>query len=99
MATKLYIAGKITGDAQYKKKFRKYADKFTGKDFAVLNPANLPEGMAAGDYMKICFAMIDVADLIVFLPDWKESRGARLEMKYCKYVGKKIVELRKDSEI
>lgn len=42
------------------------------------------------DYMRICFAMIDVADLVVFLPDAKDSAGARLEKAYCEYVGKEM---------
>ena len=58
----------------------------------MLNPAELPEGMAQADYMRICFAMIDVADAVVFLPDTAESAGARLEMAYCAYIGKEYEE-------
>ena len=54
----------------------------------MLNPAELPEGMDQADYMRICFAMIDVADAVVFLPDAAESAGARLEMAYCEYIEK-----------
>lgn len=46
--------------------------------------------MAPADYMRICFAMIDVADAVVFLPDAAESAGARLEKAYCEYVGKEM---------
>ena len=35
------------------------------------------------------FAMIDAADVCAFLPDWEESRGARLERAYCEYIGKR----------
>ena len=56
----------------------------------MLNPAELPEGMAPADYMRICFAVIDVADAVVFLPDAAESAGARLEKAYCEYVGKEM---------
>ena len=44
--------------------------------------------MAPADYLRICFAMIDVADAVVFLSDAKESAGAKLEMAYCNYTGK-----------
>ena len=44
--------------------------------------------MSREDYMRICFAMIDVADAVVFLPDAAESAGARLEMAYCEYIEK-----------
>ena len=49
-------------------------------------------GMSREDYMRICFAMIDVADAVVFLSDAKESAGARLERAYCEYIGKEYEE-------
>lgn len=59
---KVYIAGKITGDPNYKGKFAAEAEKIRAAGHIALNPAELPEGMEPGDYMRICFAMIDVAD-------------------------------------
>ena len=85
---KVYIAGKITGDPNYKGKFAAEAEKIRAAGHIALNPAELPEGMEAADYMRICMAMIDVADAVVFLPDAKDSAGARLEKAYCEYVGK-----------
>ena len=85
---KVYIAGKITGDPWYRDKFAAAEIQLGGQGHTGLNPAELPEGMAPADYMRICFAMIDVADAVVFLPDAAESAGARLEMAYCEYVGK-----------
>ena len=85
---KIYIAGKIAGDPDYKEKFAAYAKAIgVGGDVA-LNPATIPEGLPVADCMRICFAMIDVADTVLFLPDWKQSGGAQLEMEYCKYTGK-----------
>lgn len=57
----------------------------------VLNPAVLPAGMAPADYMRICFAMIDTADAVMFIPDWEQSEGAKLEHQYCKYIGKPVL--------
>lgn len=91
--SKVYIAGKITGDWQYREKFERAAELLRREGHVVLNPAVLPEGMSAADYMRICFAMIDVADRVVLLPDWSESQGARLEKEYCRYIGKGMVEL------
>lgn len=85
---KAYIAGKITGDLNYQHKFSIGQQALEHEGFTVLNPADLPEGMFPTDYMRICFAMIDVADVVAFLPDWYESRGARLENDYCQYTGK-----------
>ena len=58
------------------------------RDYTVLNPATLPEGMNRADYMRICFAMIDSADIVMFLPDYAESEGAYLEKAYCDYIEK-----------
>ena len=91
---KVYIAGKINGDPKYKDKFlcAEYGlDKQLGH--TVLNPADLPEGMAPADYMRICFAMMDSADAVAFLPDYTDSKGAMLEHAWCEYVGKKIIYL------
>ena len=85
---KIYIAGKITGDPDYRAKFADAQRQIEAQGHTALNPATLPEGMEPKDYMRICFAMIDVADAVVFLPDAAESAGARLEMAYCEYIEK-----------
>lgn len=54
--------------------------------------AALRSRATAADYMRICMAMIDVADCVVFLPDTGDSAGARLERAYCEYVGKETAE-------
>ena len=85
---KIYLAGKITGDDNYKEKFAEGEEKLKRKGHIVLSPAILPEGLTVSDYMRICFAMIDCADAVAFLPDWNESKGAQLENAYCQYIGK-----------
>ena len=90
---KIYIAGKITGDREYWEKFQWAQEDLEGQWFTVINPADLPEGMAPADYMRICFAMMDTADVVAFLPDYKESRGAQLEWAWCQYVGKQTMYL------
>lgn len=89
---KIYIAGKITGDKDYRRKFNEAALKYSKNgENVVLNPSILPDGMFPEDYMKICLAMIDCADVVVFLSDWTESKGAMVEFEYCNYIGKKII--------
>ena len=85
---KVYLSGKISGDPDYKNKFAFYAETYEDQGHVVLNPADLPEGMEPSDYMRICLAMMEVADLVVFLPDWAASLGANLEWEWCKYTGK-----------
>lgn len=88
---KVYIAGKITGDSAYREKFQQAQRDLEGEWFIVLNPAGLPEGMLPSDYMRICFAMMDSADVVAFLPDYSQSRGARLEFDWCQYTGKQTM--------
>lgn len=85
---KIYIAGKIDGDKRYRAKFREAAKTLEAAGHVVLNPAILPDGLEQADYMRICLAMLDTADLAVFLPDYQESKGAMVEWGYCQRIGK-----------
>lgn len=92
---KLYIAGRITGDENYKAKFEKAKRYCESKHEGIIAiiPAVLPEGMEPADYMRICLAMIDGADAVAFLPDYRASKGAMLEYAWCKYTGKPIIRI------
>ena len=89
---KIYIAGKITGDPEYRKKFADAELRVRGHgENVVLNPAVLPEGLDGEDYMRICLSMLDSADAIYMLRDWPHSEGATIELYYARYAGKKIM--------
>lgn len=88
---KIYIAGKINGDENYREKFENAERLLSREGHAVLNPASLPCGMSSEDYMAICWTMLSRADIVVFLPDWEESRGASMEHAYCEYTGKEFI--------
>jgi nucleoside 2-deoxyribosyltransferase len=88
---KIYIAGKITGDPNFKEKFEKAEQELRLSGDVVLNPAELPSGMNPGDYMRICLSMVDSADVILFLPDYADSPGAQIELKYANYIGKEVM--------
>lgn len=88
---KVYIAGKITGDTQFKAKFKSIQQKLEKEGYIVLNPAQLPAGMDYEDYMDICFAMLDVSDAIYLLDDYKDSPGALRELSRAKRKSKKII--------
>lgn len=87
---KIYIAGKMTGDPLYRAKFYAAAQSIRDKGYIPLNPATSPDGLTNAEYMRICFAMMDVADAVLFLPCWMNSQGATLERAYCQYTGKRI---------
>lgn len=88
----VYIAGPITGVTNYWEAFERAEDDLSGLGYIPLSPARLPEGMSPRRYMRICFAMIDAADAVLFLEGSERSDGALLEARYCKYTGKPAVE-------
>lgn len=110
----IYLAGKITGDPDYREKFAAAKEWLLAEKEAhevargllkvslyptadvVLNPAELPEGWPNGLYMDVCLAMIRAADLVVFLPGWERSRGASLEMQYCRYQIKPVYKIEEE---
>ena len=95
---KIYLAGKITGDENYREKFRKQEERLREEGHIVLNPASLPGGLKNEEYARICGAMMSVSDYVGFLPDWQDSPGAQLEYAWCKYVGKPMMGLRGEEE-
>jgi len=47
-----------------------------------MNPSVLSQGFEQGEYMKICYSMIDVCEGVYFLNNWWKSKGAKLEYDY-----------------
>ena len=88
--SKVYIAGKITGLANYKERFKEVEDWFKQRKHNVMNPAVLPDGFEYEEYMKICFAMIDACDMVCMLSNWRDSPGAIREREYATNNGKLI---------
>lgn len=86
----VYISGKITGDINYTKKFAEAEKKLLDRGWRVLNPAKLPGDFEYEQYYPINCAMIDGADAIYMLRDFKESLGAVAELLYA---GRKDIEI------
>ena len=84
----VYIAGPITGVDKYWEAFEKAEDDLSALGYIPLSPAHLPEGMTNEQYMRIDTAMLDSADAVMFLPGYKGSLGAMLELHRCIYIDK-----------
>ena len=86
---KIFISGAITNNPNYKKDFErgvKWAYS-VDKNPAIFNPADLRIGFDNVDYMKIGFAAMECCNIVFFLKGWENSKGARLEYEYAKYLG------------
>lgn len=77
---KVFLSGPISSRMEtYKAEFDGAARIVIEAGHLPLNPATLPIGMESRDYMRICLAMLDSADLLLQLPGWGKSAGAIAE--------------------
>lgn len=60
--------------------------------YITMSPAVLASngGFEHSDYMHVCFAMIDVCDAVYMQKDWRDSKGARMELQYARKFKKKF---------
>lgn len=93
---KIYIAGKITGlelvDAQAK--FTKAESLLRACGHESVNPmAKVSKrfGYSWADYMKEDIPLLLACDAIYLLPDWGESKGARLEKIIAEELGMELI--------
>lgn len=78
----IYIAGKITGLPynEVQQKFQAAKEKLEAQGFMVLNPCDfMPIDENWHTAMRKASTLLNMADHIYLLPDWRESEGARFE--------------------
>ena len=89
---KVYLSGKITGDAVYRQKFEAVEKELLSYGYVVFNPAVLPDEFEYEDYMSLDLLMLSRCDAIFLLRDWKTSPGARREYEEAKRLGLKVLD-------
>lgn len=60
-------------------------------DCRIFNPAKLPRGWSYDRYLEADLRLVRRADVIVLLPGWKNSQGARIEVIEAVETGKRII--------
>lgn len=78
---KIYMSGPIKDNDDFKEDFA-YAKSYLKKSFfgaEIINPADLPEGLAYGDYMRRDLRDLVDCHIIYMLEGWDRSAGARCE--------------------
>jgi hypothetical protein len=91
---RVYISGKITGDEHYLKKFLDAEIALRAKGCEVLNPCDVSQCfpfLSYDEFMRLDLALVDMADALYMLRDWKDSRGAKAEHERAVKAGKKII--------
>jgi len=90
--TRVYISGPMTGLPNHNyEAFNQLAyDLRTWDKFIVLNPAENfggKQGLDRKEYMRIDLCHLLQAEVVVLLPGWVKSKGAKLEVTIAKELG------------
>lgn len=79
---KIYIAGKITGNPNYKEQFAAAEERLKAEGHQVINPTWKPEGLSYKQYIDMGLMELQQCDVIYLLSNWRDSKGARFEYIY-----------------
>lgn len=87
---KVYLSGVITGDNNYKSKFKRAEDYLKERGLEVINPAELNEGVEGyewQDYMKADIKALLDCDAIFLIKGYESSKGALIEKSLAEGLG------------
>lgn len=94
---RIYLSGPITGIADYHQRFEKAKVELVEAGYKnIANPAELDGVINEAkyeEYMSLCMSLLEMCDVVVMLPGWKESIGANREYGYALGKDKLIFEL------
>ncbi len=102
--TAIYLSGPMTGLPDYNyPAFNEAAAQLREFGFRVLNPAELFGGdttRSRSEYLKAdLLVLIQDAELVVTLPEWEQSQGARLEVEVAFQLGLPVKHIDKIMEM
>lgn len=93
MKQKVFISGRVSGlkPDTVRKNFSKVESKYKKLGYDVINPTKL----CSRDWcwircMYVCLRALYQCDFVYMIPNWKKSRGARIEHWFARIWGKGI---------
>lgn len=97
MSTRVYLSGKMSGlpDLGFPL-FHRAAASLRASGYTVINPAELDaqdagKEMTWADYLRRDIAQLVTCDAIALLPNWTDSRGAKLEKHIAQELGMRVI--------
>lgn len=87
---KVYIAGAITNNPNYKEQFKAAEERLVAAGHAVINPCK-NEGFTYREYINMGLCELMHCDAIYLLRGYEQSTGATLEHDYARTVGLNIM--------
>ena len=91
---KVFISGKVSG-IDYYVAFNKFAEEeamLSRIGYEVVNPTKLcKKNWSWLRCMAVCLWHLLRCNCVYQLDNWQDSRGARIEYKWAKFLGKKIL--------
>lgn len=92
---RVYVSGRISGlnEDDVNSKFRKGMNDVIEMGHEAVNPLNngLPKSASWGEHMVRDIEMLMSCEAIYMLHNWKESRGARIELNIAIEMGFKVI--------
>ena len=88
----IYVSGKISGNVSYKYDFNCAVRELMERGWKKIITPTCLDGLDLDyeQYMTICYGMIDAADCVYMMRNWKDSEGAKREYMYAKAKQKEI---------
>jgi hypothetical protein len=88
MKTKIYISGSISGDPDYRRKFSCAEERLFDAGYCPVNPAKMNVPIEAWERaMRNAVIIMLGSDGVALLPDWKQSKGAKIEVRLARDLG------------
>jgi hypothetical protein len=85
---RIYVCGKITGDPNYREKFFEEDERLHACGYEPVDPASfIATNEPWEKAMRTAIRAMLLCDGVSLLPDWKSSKGAKIEKRLALDVG------------